>query len=389
MYDRHTAIKMAFLRNSTGGIAMWDRRQFFLILRSSLVSAALASAGCNYKGEEPVTEKDVATSSTAKTTIGAGGSTFIAPIMNNWITAYQQTHPGTLINYRPIGSGAGLDEFKKTLLGFAASDAPLSDDEIRNIFPVIQIPVTAGPVCAIYNVPGVTTSLKLTGSTLAGIFLGEIINWQDPAIERENPGVRLPKAAIIVVHRSDGSGTTNILTSYLSKVRSEWMRRAGQGLAISWPTGVGVDGSSTVLEFVKHNPGTIGYAELNYAKKLNLPVASIQNRAGNFVAPSPASTTAAIESFSEALAKDARTAIVDPPASAKDAYPISGLTFLLAPKDSSDAEQRRALRDFFQYTVTTGQDSAESLFYAKLPRSLQQQDLNSLAGLTTNGQPLK
>jgi phosphate transport system substrate-binding protein len=337
---------------------MWNRRQFFFFLRSSLVLAAIVSTGCNYKGEEPVAEKDVATSSTVKTAIGAGGSTFIAPIMNNWIAAYQQLHPGILINYRPIGSGAGLDEFKKTLLGFAASDAPLSDEQIRDIFPVIQIPVTAGPVCAIYNVPGVTTSLRLTGSTLAGIFLGQIINWQDPAIERENPGVRLPKAAIIVVHRSDGSGTTSILTDYLSKISSEWKGRASQGLSVSWPVGVGVDGSSAVLEFVKHNSGTIGYAELNYAKKLDLPVVSIQNRAGSFVVPSPASATAAIEAFAEALTKDARTAIVDPPASAKEAYPISGLTFLLAPKDGSGAEQRRVLRDFFQYAVTTGQDSA-------------------------------
>jgi len=369
---------------------LWNRRQVVRILSSSLLSAVLVAAGCNYRGEDTEREKDnFAVSSTVKTAIGAGGSTFIAPIMNNWITAYQQMHPNTLINYRPIGSGAGLEEFKKTLLGFAASDAPLNDQDIRQMFPVIQIPVTAGPVCAIYNVPGLTTPLKLSAATLAGIFLGNIISWQDPAIERDNPGVKLPRAALIVVHRSDGSGTTSIFSSYLAKVSPEWSRRAGQGLTLNWPVGIGQEGSKGVLEFVKQNPGTIGYAELNYAKEKGLPVASIQNRAGGFVVPSPVSATAAIEAFGDALAKDARTPIVDPPASAKDAYPIAGLTFLLAPKDGSDAQQRRALRDFFQYTITTGQDSAESLSYAKLPKSLQQQDLNLLASLTADGQPLK
>jgi phosphate transport system substrate-binding protein len=309
--------------------------------------------------------------------------------MDNWITAYQQIHPNTLVNYRPIGSGAGLDEFKKTLLGFAASDAPLSDEDLRQMFPVVQIPVTAGPVCAIYNLPGVTAPLKLSSTTLAGIFLGNIISWQDPAIERENPGGKLPRAALIVVHRSDGSGTTSIFSSYLAKVSPDWSRRAGQGLTVNWPVGIGEEGSKGVLEFVKQNPGTIGYAELNYAKEKGLSVASVQNRAGSFVVPSPASATAAIEAFNDALAKDARTPIVDPPASAKDAYPISGLTFVLAQKNGSDAEQRRALRDFIEYTITTGQDSAESLSYAKLPKWLQQQDLSLLAALTADGQPLK
>ena len=368
---------------------MWNRRQFALALSSAVLSSALISAGCNLRGEDAVPEKDFATSSTIKTAMGAAGSTFIAPIMNNWITAYQQIHPNTIINYRPIGSGAGLAELKQKLPAFAASDAPLSDEEIQKMYPVVQVPVTAGPVCAIYNVPGLTAPLKLSGSTLAGIFLGNIISWQDPAIERENPGVKLPRAAIIVVHRSDGSGTTSILTGYLAKVSPEWSRKAGQGLSVSWPVGIGGEGSKGVLEFVKQNAGTIGYAELNYAKEKGLPVASVQNRAGTFVVPSSASATAAIEAFGEALDKDARTSIVDPPASAKEAYPISGLTFLLIPRDGSDADQRRAIKDFVQYTVTTGQDSAESLAYAKLPKSLQQHNLALLGGLTVDGQSLK
>jgi phosphate transport system substrate-binding protein len=349
---------------------------------------AVLFVGCDFKGEERVAEKDFATSPTIKTAIGAAGSTFIAPIMTNWIGAYQQIHPSTLVNYRPIGSGAGITELKKNLLGLAASDAPLSDEQMKDMAAVVQVPVTAGPVCAIYNVSDVKSPLRFSATTLAGIFLGNIISWQDPAIAKDNPGIKLPRAAIIVVHRSDGSGTTSILTGYLAKTSAEWSRKTGQGLSVNWPVGIGMDGSKRVLEFVKQNPGTIGYAELNYAKEDQLPVALLQNRAGNFVAPSPESTTAAIEAFSEALAKDARTSIVDPPASAKNAYPMSGLSFLLIPKDGSDVEQRKALKDFIQYAITTGQDAAESLDYAKLPKALQQRDLSLLGALTGKGQPL-
>jgi len=368
---------------------MPNHRQSIVALGVVVMYSAFLFTGCKYRGEEPVAEKDFATSSTVKTAIGGAGSTFVAPLLKNWITAYQQMHPSTLINYRPIGSGAGLEELRKGLLELAASDAPLSDDQISKMFPVIQVPVTAGPVCAIYNLPDVKSPLRFSASTLAGIFMGDIISWQDPAIERDNPGVKLPRAAIIVVHRSDGSGTTSILTSYLAKVSAEWSRRVGQGLSVTWPVGIGAEGTKGVVEFVKQNVGTIGYGELNYAKENKLPAALIQNRAGNFVAPTPASATLAIEAFSEELSKDARAPIVDTPASAKEAYPLSGLSFLLVPKDGTDAEERRAVRDFIQYAATTGQDSAESLDYAKLPKSLQQQDLSLLSGLTLSGQPLK
>jgi phosphate transport system substrate-binding protein len=360
---------------------------FVLTLAAALSLAGIA--GCNARGEETVAEKDFATSSTVKTAIGAAGSTFIAPIMTNWVTSYQQLHPSAMVNYRPVGSGAGLNELRKNMLELAASDAPLSDDQIQKMFPVIQVPVTAGAVTLVYNVPDAKGALRLSPSTLAGIFLGTIISWQDPAIVRDNPGVKLPKAAIIVIHRSDGSGTTNILSGYLGKVSPEWSQKAGQGLTVSWPVGIGAQGTKGVLDFVKQNPGTIGYAELNSAKEAQLSMAAVQNRAGFFVAPSSASTTSAIEAFGEALSNDPRTPIVDPPASAKEAYPLSGLTFLLVPKDGPDADERRAIKDFIQYSVTTGQDAAESLDYAKLPKSMQQLDLNLLTQLTVNGQPLK
>ena len=366
---------------------MFNRRSSILAVAALLGAAVLG--GCNYGGEEPVKEKDFAVSASVKTAIGAAGSTFINPIMTKWIGTYQQAHPGTLINYRPIGSGAGLDLLKQSSLEIAASDAPLSDEQMKEMVPVIQVPVTAGAVCAVYNLPDVKNPLRLSASTLAGIFLGNIISWQDPAIARENPGVKLPHAAIIVVHRAEGSGTTGILTSYLAKTSAEWSRKIGNGLSVKWPVGIGEQGTSGVLEFVKQNPGTIGYADLNAAKEQHLAVASIQNRAGSFVAPSAASTTTAVSAFDEELSKDARAAIVDPPASAKDAYPISGLSFFLIAKDGSDAEERQVIRSFIEYTISAGQDLSEGLDYAKLPKPVQQHALSLLGGMLVNGQPVK
>jgi len=346
-------------------------------------------AGCNYKGEEPVKEANFAVSSQIKNAIGAAGSTFVNPIMTRWIGTYQTAHPATQINYRPIGSAAGLNELKQGTLEIAASDAPLDDEQLRQMAPVIQVPVAAGPVCAVYNLPALKQPLRLSGATLAGIFLGKIISWQDPAIVHENPGAALPHAAIIVVHRADGSGTTSILSAYLAKISPEWSQEAGHGLSVKWPVGIGVQGSSGMLDFVSQNGGTIGYAELNYAKEKLLPVASIQNRAGSFVEPSPATATAAIESFGEALSRDVRTPVVDPPASAKEAYPITGLTFFLIAKDGTDPAERQAIRDFIEYAINGGQDLAEPLDYAKLPKSIQERALGLLGEMQANGQPVK
>jgi len=321
--------------------------------------------------------------------LGAAGSTFIAPIMAKWVSVYQQTHPTVQINYRPIGSGGGIEELKKGYLSFGASDAPLSDDQIKEMSSVLQVPDSAGPVCIVYNLPNLSAPLKLTAKTLSDIYLGNIISWQDPAIARDNPGMTIPRAAVIVVHRSDGSGTTSIFTSYLSKVSHDWSWKSGQGLSVTWPIGLGADGSKGVLAIVKQTPGTIGYMELNYAKQNGVPVASIQNAAGHFVPPSPASAAAAITAFSDALAKDVRTPIVDPPASAPDAYPISGLSFILIPKDRPDPAQQAAVRDFIAFAISTGQDSAEDLSYAKLPDAIQKQGQVLLTQLTANGQPVK
>jgi len=316
--------------------------------------------------------------------IGAG-STFIYPIMTRWISAFQSSHPGVQINYQSIGSGGGIQQLKQGLVDFGATDAALDDEHLKEMPPLVQIPESAGPVCITYNLPDLKTPLKLSADTLSGIFLGKIKTWQDPAVKEDNPGVSLSSNPIVVAHRSDGSGTTNIFTSYLSKVNPDWARQVGKGISVSWPTGLGGKGSEGVTGVIKQTPGAIGYVELTYAKENNLPVAQVRNRAGNWVDATPASTTAAIEAFGEELGKDARTPIVDPPASAHDAYPVCGLTYLLVPKQGKDAKKTEVVKSLVQYIITDGQVSAEQLAYARLPATLADLDQKLLAEIVANG----
>ena len=353
------------------------------------VSALLATGCKNHYGEDGKPAEDNITASSNIRWLAAGGSTFIEPIIDRWDSDYGKSH-SLHINYLPVGSGGGIDRLRKGYGAFSVSDAPLSDDQLQGLPPIVQFPVTAGPVCVIYNLPGLKAPLKLSGGTLARIYAGEIATWQDPAITSDNPGSALPHAPVIVVHRSDGSGTTSIFTNYLSKVSPSWKTKSGQGLTVNWPVGVGSNGSNAVLNAVKGSVGAIGYAELAYAKNAGLPVASIQNRAGEFVAPSPASAYLAVNAAVDILAKDLRTPIVDPPATAKGAYPITGLSFILIPKDNKGLKgDQAALKDYIAYALSTGQDVAEQLWYAKLPPPVQQQGQALLSQLTQNGQPIK
>ena len=299
--------------------------------------------------------------------------------MAAWIDGYQKFHPKVQVTYRAIGSGGGIAEYRKGWLGFAASDAPLSDDEIKEMPATVQVPAAAGPVCLIYNLPNLERPLRLSPKTVAGIYLGHIISWQDAEITGDNPGARLPKAPVIVVHRSDGGGTTSVLTTYLSKTDPEWSAKPGHGLSVNWPVGLGADGSKGVLDLVRQTPGTIGYLELSYAKGSGVAAAAIRNQAGEFVAPTPEAAAAAIAAFGGDLEKDVRTPIVDPPATAKKAYPISGFTFLLIRKGGAVKEEELAVRDFAAYAISTGQELAERLSYARLPSQVQQKAQGLLA----------
>lgn len=317
--------------------------------------------------------------------IGAG-STFINPIMTHWIADFQAKHPGVQINYQSIGSGGGIQQLKVGALDFGASDVALDDQQLQGMPALVQIPESAGPVCITYNLPGLKEPLKLSQETLADIFLGQIKTWRDPRLKKDNVGENLPDRPIIVAHRSDGSGTTNIFTTYLAKVSPDWNSKVGKGLAVSWPIGLGGKGSEGVTGVVRQSPGTIGYVELSYAKENKLPVAQIRNQAGTWVKPSAATATAAIDAFQSELAKDVRIPVVDPPASAKDGYPISGLTFLLIPKQGKDPGKEQTLKDFVQYIITAGQNSAEGLDYSKLPQAVAAQDEKLLAEVQGGGQ---
>ena len=308
------------------------------------------------------------------TQVTAAGSSFVYPVMMEWVQAYGQDHQGLHINYQSIGSGGGIEQLKNGMVDFGASDAALDDEKLKEMPALVQIPESAGPVCITYNLEQIKEPLKLSAKTLSGIYLGTIKNWQDAAIKNDNPGVALPKQGIIVVYRTDGSGTTNIFTTYLAAVSPKWKSQVGQGLSVKWPVGLGGKGSEGVTGVVKQSPGTIGYVELTYAEENHLPVAQIQNLAGKYVSPTAAGTSAAIDAFSGELAKDVRTPIVNAPASAPDAYPISGLTFLLVPKQAKTANKADEVKGFVQYIITGGQDPAEQLHYAKIPASLQKID---------------
>lgn len=350
-----------------------------VLLVVAVACVILVAASCKSKGG----------SSQNNVRITGAGSTFVNPVMQRWISTYSAANAGHQINYQSIGSGGGIQQLKKGLVDFGASDAALSDEQLKDMPAVIQLPESGGPVCITYNLPDLKQPLRLTGEALAGIFLGTVKTWKDPIIAKANPGVILPDTQIAVAHRSDGSGTTNIFTTYLSAVSQAWQQKSGAGISVNWPVGIGGKGSEGVTGLVKQTPGAIGYVELTYALENNLPVAQIENQGGAFVAPSAESATAAISAFAAKLAQDVRMPIVNPPASAKDAYPISGLTFLIVPKDGTDGQKRAAVKRFIEYVISDGQKLSSQLHYASLPSSLIDLDRQLLDQMTTSGKPIQ
>jgi len=350
-------------------------RKNFVVAAVSIFSAVTLLASCN--------------SSSSTVALNGAGSTFVYPVMGRWIQDFQQTHGNVRINYQSIGSGGGIQQVRSGTVDFGASDAPLSDEAMGQMAPVIQIPESAGPVCVTYNLDGLHKPLQLSSDALAGIFLGKITSWQDPLLKKDNPGENLPNAKITVVHRAEGSGTTAAFTTYLSAISPEWAQQVNKGTSVKWPTGLGAKGSEGVTGQVKQSPGAISYVELTYATQNKMPVAAIKNQAGNYVLPSTGGTTAAIDAFKDQLAKDPRTPIANPPASATDAYPISTLTFLIIPKDGKDAQKRSALKQFLAYVVTDGQQVTSGLNYAPLPDGVRQQNVQALSQLTVNGGPIQ
>lgn len=318
--------------------------------------------------------------------LNGAGATFPYPIYSKWFDMYK-AKTGVEINYQSIGSGGGIQQVKAGTVDFGASDAALSNAQLKDMpRRVVHIPTVAGALAMVYNLPGVTRPLRLTPEIVTGIYFGKITMWNDKSLRAANPGVDLPQAPILPVHRSDGSGTTNIFVSYLSAVSPEWREMVGIGTSVSWPSGVGGKGNEGVSGVVKQTPGAVGYVELAYAKQNQLAMALVKNRSGSFVEPTLASTTAAVQGAAPLLAKDVRTPIVNSPA--PDAYPIAGLTFLLVYQDQKDPIKAKALVDFIAWSMRDGQSVAEELTYARLPEAVIKVNMATLGGLSANGRKL-
>ncbi len=300
----------------------------------------------------------------AQTTLNGAGATFPNPIYSKWFSEYHNEHPDIQINYQPIGSGGGIQQVLAGTVDFGASDGPMSDDQLSHAkTKIYHIPTVLGSVVPIYNLPSVGQELKFTPQLLADIFLGKITNWNDPAIAKANPGVKFPNASLLVVHRSEGSGTTYCLTDYLSKVSPEWKNGPGKGTAVKWPVGLGAKGSDGVAGMVRQMEGAIGYVELIYAVQNKIAYGSVQNAAGSFVKASLDATVAAAASAK--MPPDFRVSITNAPG--KDAYPISTFTWLLIPAQAKDAGHQKIIVDFLNWMLDKGESMTAQLAYAPLP----------------------
>ncbi len=301
----------------------------------------------------------------AQTTLNGAGATFPYPMYSKWFSEYNKIHSDVQINYQSIGSGGGIRQVLAGTVDFGASDGPMSDDQLaQSKVKILHIPTVLGSVVPAYNVPGVSGEIKFTPEALAGIFLGKISSWNDPAITKANPGVNFPGQTIVVVHRSDGSGTTFIFTDYLSKISGEWRDTVGKGTSVKWPVGLGGKGNEGVAGTVRITPGAMGYIELIYAVQNNIAYGSVRNPAGSFVKASLDSTTAAAASM-KSMPADFRVSITNAPG--KDAYPISSFTWLLIPAQSKDAARGKIIGDFLNWMVDEGQKMTAQLTYAPLP----------------------
>ena len=315
--------------------------------------------------------------------INGAGATFPYPIYSKWFDEYHKKFPAIQINYGSIGSGGGIQQVTAGTVDFGASDAPMTDQALKDFkdkrgFGVLHFPTVAGPDVPVYNVPGVTTALNFTPEALAGIFLGTIKKWNDPAIAGANSGVKLPGSEIVVVHRSDGSGTTYCWVDYLSKVSKEWETKVGRGTSVQWPVGLGGKGNEGVAGTIKQQPNSIGYVELAYAKQNKMIYGKVKNAAGEFVEASLESTTAATAAVKD-IPPDFRVSITNPPASAKMAYPIATYTYLLIPEKISDPAKKKALTDFLRWMVSDGQKMAPALEYVPLSKALEDRELKAIA----------
>jgi phosphate transport system substrate-binding protein len=315
-----------------------------------------------------------------KVTLTGAGATFPAPIYGKWFSDYGQAHP-VQVNYQSIGSGGGIQQVTAGTVDFGASDAPMTAEEAARVPGILQLPTVLGAVTVTYNLAGLAQPLKLSGDVLAGIFLGQVKKWNDPAIAADNPGAALPATNIAVVHRSDGSGTTFVFTDYLSQVSPAWKTAVGNGKSVKWPTGLGAKGNEGVAGAVKQTAGSIGYVELAYAMQNGLATAALKNAAGQYVAPSVDATAAAAAGVAQRVAGGTFTvSLVNAPGAAT--YPISTWTYLLVPPHWQDCGKAQAFVSLANWALTQGAESARQLHYAPLPDQVRAGVLQKLGTVT-------
>jgi phosphate transport system substrate-binding protein len=367
--------------------------------------AAIAVSACSSSGATTAPAESVAAPSTgastppdgmagpeapsADVTLQGAGATFPTPLYETWFQSYTDLHPNILFDYQSIGSGGGIKAITEQTVAFGASDAPMKDEEISALpsgTTILHIPTALGAVVVIYNLPD-TPKLQLDSANIAGIFLGTITNWNDPTIAANNPDITLPDLPILVVHRSDGSGTTNAFTTYLDTVDSTWSSDVGAGKEVPWPTGIGASGNDGVATGVKQNPGAIGYVELNYAAATGQDSAYVKNADGNFVPGSTAGVTAAAEAAAADFPADFR----QPPiinGAGPDTYPIASYTYLLVYQEQADATIGQALVSFIYWALTDGQSQEDALGYAPLPAPVAERSIDELHRITAGGSPI-
>src|SRR5229473_6762969 len=314
--------------------------------------------------------------------ITGAGATFPYPMYSKWFDEYHKKNANLEINYQSIGSGGGIRQVTEGTVDFGATDGPMNDEQLKAFqdkhgFGILHFPTVLGADVPTYNMPGVTAALNFTPEALAGIFLGKITKWNAPAIAGANKGINLPDADIVVVHRSDGSGTTYIWTDYLSKVSTEWKDKVGKGASVNWPVGLGDKGNEGVTGQIKNASNSIGYVELIYAVSNNIRYGSVKNSSGAFVKADLASVSAAAAAAAKTMPDDFRVSITDPPG--KTAYPIASFTWLLIPEKFSNAAKRDAIKGFLDWMLADGQNYAEQLTYAKLPKEVIVKEKKALA----------
>ncbi|MGH7145565.1 MAG: phosphate ABC transporter substrate-binding protein PstS [Planctomycetota bacterium] len=313
--------------------------------------------------------------------LNGAGSSFQAPLQYKWIAEYQKTHPGVQLNYQSIWSGAGIRQVTAGTIDFGGTDGPMTTEQLGAFKDArgavcLHLPIALGAVMPTYNIPGVTAELKFTPAALAGIYLGEITKWDDPAIAGPNPDVKLPDNDIVVVHRSDGSGTTYTWTDYLSKISKTWQEKVGCGTSVRWPVGLGGKGNEGVSALVKQTPNAIGYVELIYAIQNHIAYGEVQNAAGKFIKADLATTSAAAAGAAANMPADFRVSITNAPGD--DTYPIVTFTWVMVPDHIANDGKRQALIDYLKWALSTGQDYCQPLAYARVPKEVVEMEMKAI-----------